>query len=144
MEFQATPPEGCDFHKHSKFSPPAASSTEEDVVELIYSRRDWHLEDATYFEEGEGVRTWASLEPWGYEGCGRSDARANMYLTILHGRTPAELCGHERKGPSAAARVVPAEQAWLRRSAWNDMFDIGPRVLREALAELPHLAKVWR
>ena len=89
---------------------------------------------------------WASLQPWGYEGCGAMGdaARANTYVCVLHGREPAELAASIGGGARPTApRVptVPTEQAWLRRSAMRDLFDEGPKVLRES-AQI--VSELWR
>jgi hypothetical protein len=77
---------------------------------------------------------WASLEPWSSSG----DARANRYMTILHGHGPAaEFLAAASSGKRLApqAPTVPSEQAWMRRSAMRDFFEEGPRILRQQIAD---------
>ena len=57
------PAHGHDFNKHPKFEQPPSWATDEYVDQMIMGRADWDLEDATYFEEGAGLVTLASLEP---------------------------------------------------------------------------------
>ena len=61
------PPEGCSFARHCKFEPPAGFATEEDIDLMIMGRADWDLYDATYFDEGVGLATFAKMEPWAHE-----------------------------------------------------------------------------
>ena len=61
------PAEGYDFKKHPKFKPPVKGSANEQIDQVILDQMDWDLEDATYFREGEGLRNFASLEPWAHE-----------------------------------------------------------------------------
>ena len=46
---------------------PPGYAEEEEVDLMILGRADWDLCDATYFEEGAGLVTFASLEPWAHE-----------------------------------------------------------------------------
>jgi hypothetical protein len=50
---------------------------------------------------------------------------------VLHGREPSKPSQSGRALVAPRVPTVPAEQAWLRRSAMRDFFDDFPKVLRE-------------
>ena len=124
----------------------AVLATGRPVVLTAYSDQD-AASDAEWLAEGLCTRRpayvtnpWASLQAWGYDGCGTTDARANQYCTVLDGREPTDAFANgERSAPRVAA--VPNEQAWLRRSAMRDFFDEGPRVLRDSVRSV---VEMWQ
>lgn len=115
----------------------AVLDTGRPVILSAYSDQDaasdaqWLSELCTRTPSYE-ANPWASLQPWSYEGCGTmGEAHANTYVTVLHGREPSEPSQSGRALVAPRVPTVPAEQAWLRRSAMRDFFDDFPKVLRE-------------
>ena len=74
---------------------------------------------------------WASLEPWAYDSRLAHDAHANMFFAVLNGRGPKDAAGHGGRRRAPRSSVVPTEQGWARRNAWQEMFSEGGNVARE-------------